>query len=228
MNQESTLELTRVDRAILESYKTLCDGLSAYLGDGYELVLHSLENYDHSVIKIINGYHTGRAEGAPITDLALDMLDRIRASEGAGHVAYFAQNKKGEPLKSTTITIPGEGGRVIGLLCINFYLNTPFSQVMANYQPPHGARAEAAGGLLQESFVNNAEDLICQAVNEVRAQVQADPTIPAVNKNKEIVARLWARGIFKLKDAVQRCADILGISKNTVYMHLRNMNGAGN
>ena len=54
------MSFTRMDRMVLESYKTLCEGLANYLGDGYEIVLHSLENYDNSVIKIINGYYTGR------------------------------------------------------------------------------------------------------------------------------------------------------------------------
>ena len=77
-NSKKTMSFTRMDRMVLESYKTLCEGLANYLGDGYEIVLHSLENYDNSVIKIINGYYTGRKEGAPITDLALHMLEDIR------------------------------------------------------------------------------------------------------------------------------------------------------
>ena len=56
----SFLKLTITDRKILNSYALLLDGLGAYLGDGYELVLHSLESLDHSVIKIIIGHYTGR------------------------------------------------------------------------------------------------------------------------------------------------------------------------
>ena len=78
---ETTMHLTKTDRAVLESYKILCDGLANYLGEGYEIALHSLENYDSSVIKIINGYYTGRKEGAPITDLALHMLEDIKRNK---------------------------------------------------------------------------------------------------------------------------------------------------
>lgn len=60
------LKLTVTDRQILNSYALMLNGLGAYLGDGYELVLHSLESLDHSVIKIINGHFTGRKEGSPI------------------------------------------------------------------------------------------------------------------------------------------------------------------
>ena len=37
------LVLSPTDKVILESYKILVDGLSAYLGEGYEIILHSLE-----------------------------------------------------------------------------------------------------------------------------------------------------------------------------------------
>lgn len=57
------LKLTSLDKKILHSYCQTLDGLSNYLGNGYEIVLHSLEDYEHSAIKVINGYHTGRAEG---------------------------------------------------------------------------------------------------------------------------------------------------------------------
>ena len=75
------IELTATDRQILNSYALMLDGLGAYLGEGYELVLHSLESLDHSVIKIINGHYTGRKEGSPITDLALKMLGELGGIE---------------------------------------------------------------------------------------------------------------------------------------------------
>ena len=41
------------------------DGLALYLGEGYEFVLHSLEDLSHSVVKIINGHYSNRKPGAP-------------------------------------------------------------------------------------------------------------------------------------------------------------------
>ena len=49
------VKLTRTDQKILKSYIPTLQGLAAYLGSSYEIVLHSLEDYDHSVIGIING-----------------------------------------------------------------------------------------------------------------------------------------------------------------------------
>ena len=75
--EKQNVTFTLVDSVILDSYKGALAGLSAYLGDGYEIVLHSLEDLDHSVVAIFNGERSGRQVGAPITDLALQMLARL-------------------------------------------------------------------------------------------------------------------------------------------------------
>ena len=72
--KQKPVSLSKTDYAILNSYKILAEGLAEYLGEGCEIVIHSLGNLEHSVIKIINGHHTGRKEGSPITDLGLSMV----------------------------------------------------------------------------------------------------------------------------------------------------------
>lgn len=218
--KDASVCLTSADRIVLQTYKQMVDGLSDYLGEGYELVLHSLENLEHSAIRVINGYHTGRTEGAPITDLALKMLYEIKQSGSAGYISYYTNNKNGDPLKSTTISIPGEHGNIIGLLCINLYLNTPFSHMLSNFFS--GEEMKSAQHK-NESFMNDIDDLLSHTVSQIRNEVLDNPAILVSNKNKEIIQRLYERGMFNLKDSVVRTAAILCISKNTVYMHLRNI-----
>lgn len=211
------VKLTKTDRVILESYIPVVQDLAVYLGSSYEIVLHSLEDYDHSVIAIVNGAHTGRTVGAPITDLALDMLDVL--SQGKPSTAYFSTNKKGEPLKSTTIAIRGEHDRIVGLLCINLYLNTPLSEILADLTPDRFAGVSAPA---RETFASNTGELIEAALDDIRARVMQGASILPSNKNKAIVEELYDKGMFRLKDAVVIAADLLGISKNTIYMHIRN------
>ena len=94
----SFLKLTETDRNILNSFSLMLDGLGAYLGNGYELVLHSLESLDHSVIKIINGHYTGRSEGSPITDLALKMLGQLEQDPSRTVSPYFNKNNSNSML----------------------------------------------------------------------------------------------------------------------------------
>lgn len=219
--KSAEIKLTHVDKLILDSYASSLDGLSMYLGTGYEIVLHSLEDFSHSAVKVINGYHTGRKEGAPITDLALNMLEKLQEQKGSMEVIYFSKNKNGEPLKSATIAIKGEKNRIIGLLCINFYLNTPLHEFMKemfleNSRSPTNNEST-------ENYSSNSKELIEETLFSIRSEVYEDASIAMTRKNKEVVKRAYEKGIYNLKDSVQITANILSMSKNTVYMHLRNL-----
>lgn len=218
------MKLTKTDRAILESYKQSVYGLSQYLGNAYELVLHSLEDLEHSVILIVNGHYTGRTVGSPITDLALSMLEQIRTKTDPEDmsISYFVTNKQGAPMKSTTIAITGENNRIIAVLCINLYLNTPLSVFLDSFD--RKASAADQGG---ELFMDNPESLIREAVSRAKQEVMSESQITLTNKNKEIIGKLHADGIFKLKSAVSIVSEMLNISSNTVYMHLRNIKKDG-
>lgn len=221
-NTDSHLKLTLVDKAILESYKVMITNLGLYLGDGYEIILHSLEDLHHSVVQIVNGHYSGRQVGAPITDLALSFLAKIEANKDETAICYMNHSKKGVPLRSSTIPITGEENRIIGLLCINFYTDLPLSSLIQKFhlgdcQMLHGER-EAI-----ETFAENTDELIECTLASVREQILNDAAISTQNKNKEIVITLQHKGIFNIKDSVIKVATLMGISKNTVYMHLRNI-----
>lgn len=213
------IELTMVEKMILKSYFNVIDGLAEYLGPCYEIVLHSMENFDHSVVHIVNGEHTGRKVGSPITDKALQMLEAFE-HENKREITYFSTNKKGEPLKSTTIAINGENGRIIGLICMNFYMNSPLSKIISAFSTNdlYSVQIEP-----NEHFAEDIDDLITSSLNSVKTSVENDDNIMPANKNKVIIQTLYDRGIFNIKDAVVKVADLMGISKNTVYMHLRNL-----
>ena len=213
-----SVDLTLVDQESLNSYSNMIEGLACYLGEGYEIVLHSLENYEHSVINIINGSHTGRKIGAPITDLALNMLEKIENTD-KDYITYFSTNKKGEPLKSTTIAIRGEKRRIIGLLCMNLYMNTSLNDFVKTLVPQTPG---LLGQPAMENFADNSDELIESTLRSIRERVMNDASIAPSNKNKMIVMGLDDYGIFNIKDAVIKVANLLDISKNTVYMHLRN------
>lgn len=215
------LKLTLVDKEILNSYMALVTNLGSYLGEGYEIILHSLENLQHSVIKIVNGHYSGRSEGAPITDLALSMLTQIEKKQDRSAITYLNKSKSGRTLRSSTIPITGENDRIIGLLCINYYTEVSVYSILQKFNLVNPLADD--NHEISETFAENADELIKSSLDTVRARVLNDPSISLQNKNKEIVIALYNKGIFNLKDSVVKVADLLQISKNTVYMHLRSL-----
>lgn len=215
---EREVTLTEKERFVMDSYAKTVEFLGQYMGSGYEIILHSLENLNHSVIQIVNGHYSNREIGAPITDLALKMLDNIERNGEATALHYFNRNKNGILLKSSTIPIFGEEQRIIGLLCINFYTNVPFMEVINEFIPLNSDINDSS----IENFTSDVDQLITESLEKARVKVMADDTISTANKNKEIILCLNQVGIFQLKDGVVKVADLMKISPNTVYLHLRN------
>lgn len=208
----ANVRFTKTDHMILNSYIPVCEGLAKYMSSSCEVVLHSLEDYQKSVICIYNGEHTNRTVGAPITDLALEMLEKISSSH-EDTMVYFSRNKNGEPLKSTTIAIRGENDKIIGLICMNLYLNVPLYNFIDTLMP----QVEKT-----EEYTQSSEEMILKSYNTIKEDVMKDGSILSSNKNKVIIERMYEKGIFNMKDAILIVEKIMGLSKNTVYLHIRN------
>ena len=111
------------------------DGLAILISNHCEIVLHSLEDLKCSAVKIVNGEHTGRKIGSPITDLALQMLHDITDEDSSFQRLILLEQKSGALMKSITIAIRNRERRVIGLLCINMNLDVPFSEIIKTFIP---------------------------------------------------------------------------------------------
>ena len=190
-----------------------------FWGQGIEIVLYSLKDYDKAAVKVVNGHYTGRKEGAPLTDLALSMLRQIQHS-GDNHknLIYANKSKSGAPIRSATLPIVGKHGTIIGLLCINLYLDIPLHLFFNGL-----FEVGSVENLPNETFASSADELIETTLVKAREEVYANRSILSSNRNKEIIAILHDRDIFRLKNAVSKVSEMLGISRNTVYLHLRNL-----
>lgn len=210
-------EFTDADRQILSTYAAVVDGFAALIGPFCEIVLHSLENLNASAIKIANGGNTGRKVGSPITDMALKNLQDLRHSDRNFSHVYFTRAKGGNLMKSITIAIKNGENRIIGLLCVNVNLDVPFSQILQSFVPPQDASENDA----LVTFASDVEELVDQTISHTIDEISADLTLSNNVKNRQIVLALFDKGIFDIKDAINRVAERLSISKHTVYLYIR-------
>ena len=213
----NVMPFSQDDKIILRSYEAVVDGIASLIGPFCEIVLHSLEDLNTSAIKIANGENTGRQVGSPITDLALKMLQDIEGSERNFSRSYFSRAKGGVLMKSITVAIRNGNNRVIGLLCVNVNLDAPFSQVLQSFMPTEEAK-EAASSV---NFASDVEELVDQTVERTIEEINADKSVSNNTKNRQIVMELFDKGIFDIKDAINRVAERLNISKHTVYLYIR-------
>ena len=202
------------DRAILNSYRAVVEGVSALIGNHCEIVLHSLEDLEHSAICIANGHNTNRQEGSQLTDLALKSLHNMKTDSVSK--PYFTRIKNGSLMKSVTIAIRNKNQRIIGLLCININLDVPLSQFIQALMP-----SNPMGETSSVNFASSVEELVSQTVEHTIEEVNADRLVANNNKNRQIVVSLFEKGIFDIKDAINLVADRLDISRHTVYLYIR-------
>lgn len=207
---------TEEDKTILHSYRAVVDGVSALIGRHCEIVLHSLEDLEHSTICIANGHNTNRQIGSPLTDLALKSLHNMQTDSVSK--PYFTRAKNQGLMKSVTIAIRNKRQRIIGLLCININLDVPVSEFMQAFMPTQ-AEAEASS----VNFASSVEELVAQTVEKTIEEVTADWLVANNNKNRQIVISLYEKGIFDIKDAINLVAERLDISRHTVYLYIRQL-----
>ncbi|EJN6959201.1 PAS domain-containing protein [Photobacterium damselae subsp. damselae] len=210
-------ELTQSDYDILHAIENIVDGIAAMYGEHTEVLLHSLDVRNPSIIKIANGHVTGREVGAPITNLALMKLTQGKDISGA----YMTKCPDGKTLRSMTTIIRNSQQQAIGLLCINSNLDAPFQSVIQSLVPCILPHSEATN--TPETFARNNEEMMQSSIETVRAQVMGDNTIAPSKKSREIVTRLHDLGVFDLKDSAQIAAKGLDISIHTIYRYLREL-----
>ncbi|WP_200852766.1 helix-turn-helix domain-containing protein, partial [Klebsiella pneumoniae] len=80
---------------------------------------------------------------------------------------------------------------------------------------------EAQEAASSVNFASDVEELVDQTVERTIEEINGDKSVSNNTKNRQIVMALFDKGIFDIKDAINRVADRLNISKHTVYLYIR-------
>ena len=216
-----TITLSPSEQQMLTALCPVVIGLGNYLGSGREVALYRMDE-PIRVVEIANGFHSGSTVDSPASSSLKSMLENLAPGEHSSH-CFFTRNRQGTQLKVSVITIQGDTPeRRIGALCLTYYMDqslTEFGRTWFNSCTADDLSNPSGG------FAPGIDALIIETTLEVRDQIMADPNVNASSKNRVIIANLAKRGVFKAKESVVTVAKTLGISRNTVYLHLRNLNG---
>ncbi len=214
-------ELTAEDHKILESHQSIVDGIALFMGSSCEVALHSLENPEQAITKIINNQHTKRVLGAPLTDHGTQLLLEFKAKQKPHTYSYTTMSAKGDPMRSV-FTVITNGEKPIGLLGINFNMNVPLSEFISTFSLFSNLDHPTVVAPVQPA-PTSIEGLVHNAVSTVVGQISTDVSIPNHEKNKYIVFGLHKDGIFDIKGSVMLVAQELHLSKFTIYSYIREL-----
>ena len=113
-------------KPILRPYISIADMLADTFGDTCEVVLHDLDDPEHSVVYVANDKVTGRKKGQNFEHL----ISKVIMSEELknDYVAnYYFTTSDHRLIRSSSLLIRNEEGGLEGALCINLD-TTPFTQ----------------------------------------------------------------------------------------------------
>jgi predicted transcriptional regulator YheO len=181
-----------------------------------EVVLHDLRDPQHA-IRVIENNLSGREVGDFVTELG---LARIKDSGYPGVIQNYANRfPDGRPAKSTSIGIKNAAGEYIATLRLNHDVSvlSPVTLALSNLVATDSDHREQALETLRD---RSARELR-QAVEDLAAERGATPRSLGREAKKALVRQLHQDGYFDSRDAAQAIADLLGVSRATVYNYAK-------
>ena len=219
--------VTEADEDAMRALAPLVEGIARMFGTHCEVVLHSLADLSRSIILIGNGELTGRKVGAPITNKGLEILAEAFESRKDVIGPYFSTTDLGKTMRSVLMLLRNPDGNPIGFFCVNFDLTVSmidFSSFLS-IDASRGAGGAASPALAREVYPLAAKDLIQKTLESELAGIALLKGISASEKNKLLIQALEQKNIFSIKGAVEIVAREMGVSRHTIYSHLRCIRG---
>jgi predicted transcriptional regulator YheO len=197
---------------LLNFVSRLTDALGQTFGKYYEIVVHDLSSPENSIVAIANGSITGRKVGDTLDALGFQLLKNHPASD---LLNYRTKTKEGKELRSSSIFLRDEKGQIFGALCVNVDVSG-LLKAQAWIEEAVGSASATIDERFEHSVDEILETLIQNAISSVGKQI-ADMT----REDKvAIVAYLETKGAFLIRYSVERVAELLGLTKYTIYNYL--------
>lgn len=199
---------------IIKRYIPIAQGIAGTFGNNCEVVLHDFADLKKSIVVIENGKVTGRSDTSSMTDHS---LEQVKAGETEKDIInYSGKGSDGRLIKSTTMFIRDDHDKVIGCLCINYDV-TEFA-----------IAKKALSELLDFGHEAEKIDPSSKKINDVLKEVveaklgEVGKPVAYLNKEEKvnIVQELDGQGVFLIKGAIDYVAEILCVSRYTIYNYL--------
>lgn len=202
----------------LDFYKRLAHAIALQFGDGCEVVVHDLQSADpdHSIVAIENGHVTGRKLGDGPSHVVLEAL-HAGPHKLEDRLSYLTKTATGKILKSSTVFIRDDGGRVIGIFAINFDI-TVLRAAQSTINWICGTEADAPKE--PEPIVRNVADLLDDLIEQSVQLVGTPVTLMTKDDKVRAIRYLNDTGAFLITKSGPKVCKYFDISKYTLYNYL--------
>ena len=210
---------------IMAHYELITDFLGKVLSENYEVALLDLRDGKRCITAIANGQNSGRSVGAPITDLALKIIQQDIWKKEPYLVNYSGLTKDKRPLISSSFFIKEED-KLLGMLCLNVDIRVYTDlchSILKMGRITAGFEEEILPEIVPEhteTFTNDISDMIDSTMQDYIREERIPVERLTQEEKISIVKQLNEKGIFLIKGAVSEVAAKLNCSEATVYRYL--------
>jgi len=193
----------------LGHYNPIAEAISLLLFPHAEVVIHNLQT---GCIAAIFNNLSKRAIGDASS---LDELDKLPDTQDV-FPPYFKINWDGKKMKSVTAVLRNKHGKAIGLLCINLDIS--------KWEEMHHFILDLIKPVMEMPdflFKNDWREKINMYVSGYLKQHALRLESLDRAEKKKLLLALHAEGAFDTKNAASYIADVLQISRATVYNYLK-------
>lgn len=196
--------------SFLNLYFSTAEAISLLLYPHAEVVLHDLNS---GLIAAIYNNFSKRKIGDE------SVLEEIQDYNEFPNVfpVYLKTNWDGRKIKSISSTLRDQKGKAIGLLCINLDLS--------KWEELHQFLGNWLNNVTQfqpaELFKDDWREKINSYVSDYLAREGITLKLLDKEKKKGLVLALHKEGAFKAKNAAHYIADVLDLSRATIYNYLK-------
>ena len=207
-----------MDAKLLELLEQIAKAIAAQFGSNCEVVLHELSGKSaySSIVAIENGHVTGRKVGDGPSHVVLEQLGH-EDDNAEDQLGYLTRTKDGKILKSSSVYIRDETGKVTGILGINYDIS--MMQLFENSLHDF-ISADQQASREPERITLNVADLLDELVGKPVALMTKDDKVKAIRY-------LSNSGALLITKSGDKIAKHFGISKYTLYSYLDNSKTGG-
>lgn len=203
----------------------IAKGIAAQFGSSCEVVVHKIseESAEHSIVAIENGHVSGRKVGDGPSQVVLEQLN-MENPDPEDHLSYLTKTSDGRILKSSTIYIRDDEGRVSAILGINYDISalTILGDKLNEFINPREEEKKKE----PEKITNNVKELLNELIEQSVKLIGKPAAMMSKDEKVRAISFLNQKGAFLITKSSDKISKYFGISKYTLYSYL-DLKGGG-
>jgi len=204
---------------LLDLLKRLAEAIVAVVGPHCEVVVHDFSDPEHSVV-VVAGNLSRRSPGAPIPDLSF--ISNELNAETPDQLNYRIQIEN-RMFQSSTVWVRDAQGNPIGAVCINMDYSA-LQKARELLDSVLESTLSVNDLVINDTFAKNLDNLIeLSARDFLRQRGLQSFSALSYEAKIQLIEYLEGRGLFQIRGASQRVADLLDVSRASVYNYRANL-----